>query len=63
MRNSKFLIAAAVVVVLAIAGFWWMSRPEKITGTPPAGSPAVGSCWNVAADAARGALPWPGSAG
>jgi hypothetical protein len=54
MRNSKFLIAAAVVVVLAIAGFWWMSRPEKITGTPPA-------CWNVAADAARGALPWPGS--
>jgi hypothetical protein len=62
MRNSKLLIAAAVVVALAIAGFWWLSRPEKIPTSAPAGTPAAGSCWNVPADAARGTLPWPGSA-
>jgi hypothetical protein len=62
MRNSKLLIAAALVVVLAIAGFWWFSRPEKISTTLPSGAPAVGSCWNLDAAVARTALPWPGSA-
>lgn len=61
MRNGKVLIGAALVVVLAIAGFWWFSRPEKIPTTPPSTAPAVGSCWNVDNTAARGAFPWPGA--
>jgi hypothetical protein len=61
MRNSRFLIVAALVLILGGAAFWWFHRPEKIPHTPGASAPAVGSCWSVDATAARSAFPWSGA--
>jgi hypothetical protein len=53
-----FVGLVAVVVVVA----YWLSRPETISATPPKGTPAAGSCWNVDEKAAAITFPWPGSA-
>ena len=62
LRNGKFLVAAALVLILAGVAFWWFSRPEKIATSAPAGTPAVNSCWDVDEATARAAFPWKGSA-
>ncbi|WP_238015394.1 septum formation family protein [Dactylosporangium sp. AC04546] len=60
MRQRVVLIT--VVVVLLAGGAWWIfrDRGRDIPTTPPAGAPAVGSCWSVDAAGAQAAFPWAG---
>ncbi|MGC9668184.1 septum formation family protein [Planosporangium sp. 12N6] len=55
------LTVFAIVAALVAGGFYWLTRPEKVSAQRPAGAPATGTCWNVSEQAAVTAFPWPGS--
>lgn len=61
MRNGRYLVIAAVLLLVAGGLIWWLHRPEAIPSKPGAGAPALGSCWNLDGTAARNAFPWPGT--
>jgi hypothetical protein len=53
-----------VVVALIVGGAYLFTRPAReraVPTRPPAGAPAVGSCWQIDSATAQEALPWPGS--
>jgi hypothetical protein len=54
------LLLLAAVALVAIGVVWWVNRAPSIPERPPAGAPAVGSCWKVSPETAKRALPWPG---
>jgi hypothetical protein len=52
---------AALILAVVITGWWWVTRPAKVSTEAPKSLPAAGTCWTVDAATAAAQLPWAGA--
>jgi hypothetical protein len=60
--GQRRLVVVGLLVLVVGGAVWWVNRSEPIPTKLPANAPKVGACWAVDPAAAKGTLPWPGSA-
>src|SRR6266508_3099941 len=61
MKRWVLVIALFAVVIGGVYWFTLEPKPGTIPSTPPAGAPAVGSCWQVDLAATQKTMPWAGA--